>query len=433
MRIRAYLVVVFFALSSVTQPARAFLPPAIYAAYMTASVSGATYTMAGLAGAIGLTGMYLTIQDAQDNQVRIPLSENPDSQPAAPAAPVSSPTVTKSLWGGGCAVNSTPFIHDSRDGACAAAGGTSSYFEGVYLGCRDEYGMCSIGTSDVVACPAGYTMSSGSCVVSNPRQAINDNACDLLYAQGAFAVADDMNCGASADGSKVAPMIRDGKVIAYGTNSSGQPLMWEVTPGPQTWTVREYEQVQTSTQTQVKQTTAVIDAATSAVTSVQTQTSPGAISSPGASSVPSVTDPVTQPTTPDNTPTATTSPEGWVFPDDYARRGEAATAANTIKTAIETATTDPQTDNPEVVAPEVSELKDSFYGPNNPALGLLNFAVPAHSSICPTAQLNFDWKIMSWSGTFDGHCSIAETMRPTIAVIFDTVWLILAFYIVLGA
>ncbi|MDP2881574.1 MAG: hypothetical protein Q8N89_08345 [Azonexus sp.] len=299
----SFFLAVLIGWGSVTQPARAFVPPLIYAAYMTASVSGATYTMAALAGAIGITGMYLTIKDAQDNAVRVPLSDKPESVPPAPAAPASAQTVIKSLWGAGCPGSTTPMIHETRDGACSAAGGTSITYDGVWLGCRDSGGnTCSVSNGWVVSCPSGYTMSNGSCVISNPRQATDDKACDILLSNGQFATASDMNCGATADGTKIAPMIRDGKVIAYGTNSSGQPLMWEVTPGAQTYTVKEIQQIQTATQTQIKTTTATIDATTSAVTSVQTQTAPGSMSSPTAATAPTVT---TDPTTATNTPTVT--------------------------------------------------------------------------------------------------------------------------------
>ncbi len=150
------------------------------------------------------------------------------------------------------------------------------------------------------SCPAGYSFSGGSCVLQNARRATDDKTCDILLSSGQFATADDMNCGATVDGTKLAPMIRDGKVIAYGTNSSGQPLMWEVTPGSAKYTVREYQQVQTETQTQVQTKTITVDAATSEITSTEVQTSPGKLETPGSQSVPTQAEPTTE-----NTPTVT--------------------------------------------------------------------------------------------------------------------------------
>lgn len=121
---------------------------------------------------------------------------------------------------------------------------------------------------------------------------------------GQFATADDRNCGATSDGTKLEPLIRNGKVVAYGQNSSGQPLMWEVTPGAQTITIKQYEQVQNQTQSLVKTNTVSIDAATGQITSVDTSSLPGSIAIPGTGSIPT-----TLPTTGTavDTPTTTTT------------------------------------------------------------------------------------------------------------------------------
>jgi len=313
----SFILAVLIGWGSVTQPARAFLPPVIYAAYMTASVSGATYTMAALAGAIGITGMYLTVKDAMDNEVRIPVGPNPVNEPPAPAAAATKPKSDMFGWYNpyyysSCvadiASNFPTVSATSWQNACSAIGGTvqgSGCAKTVPASaqCSTSEPWTAVFLSYIEqACPSGYVDVNGTCTLSNPRQATDDKRCDMLVAGGQFATANDMNCGSSADGSKVAPMIRDGKVIAYGTNSSGQPLMWEVTPGAQTYTVKEIQQVQTATQTQIKTTTATIDATTSAVTSVQTQTAPGSMSSPSAATAPTVT---TDPTTATNTPTVT--------------------------------------------------------------------------------------------------------------------------------
>lgn len=296
----SFFLAVLIGWGSVPQPARAFAPPLIYAAYMTASVTGSTYTMAALAGAIGVAGMYLTIQDAQENAIRIPVGPNVTNQPSPPAAPA---TVTPTSQTQSCYTVPAGGLSGAPAGEyCGSCPGYLNEYTNI---CYHAYfGALTASVTQTGSCAAGYVSEGGTCTLTNPRRVTDDKTCDILVSNGQFSTADDMNCPATVDGTKLSPMLRDGKVIAHGTNSSGQPLMWEVTPGPQTYTIKEYEQIQTPTQTQIKTTTATVDAATSAVTSVQTQTSPGAMSSPSAASAPTVTTQA-DPTTATNTPTVT--------------------------------------------------------------------------------------------------------------------------------
>lgn len=314
-RILSFLLAVLIGWGSVTQPARAFAPVAVLAAPQIVTASGVGYALSAIAGVIGVVGMYMTIEDAQQNAVRIPLGSGPNNQPPAPAAPSTASPVNTYTYCGGNPV-SVCFQNDLDSCNRNGLSGSPSYTcNGTYScnasgSCNGTINMTggytysySVGYSGTPtqSCPSGYVTAGGSCVLSNPRQATDDKKCDVLISSGQFATAADMNCSSSVDGTKLAPMIRNGNVIAYGQNSSGQPLMWEVSPGAQSFTVKQYEQIQTPSQTQVKTTTVTVDAATSAVTSVQTSTSPGSISSPSASSAPTVTtsqDPVTAQNTP---------------------------------------------------------------------------------------------------------------------------------------
>lgn len=324
-RLLSFLLAVVIGWGSVTQPARAFAPVAVLAAPQIVTASGVGYALSAMAGVIGLTGLYMTIKDAQDNAVRIPLGPNSNNEPPAPLAQVTqAPTgggspVTYFTYYGGPQSGSWCASYGGRspEAACGAVGGTLGYADRCYppsgqsqtwnFGMASTLGYANLGTCNgslPPTCPSGYTLSGSSCVLSNARQVTNDKTCDVLVQGGQFAAADDLNCPATVDGSKLSPMLRNGNVIAYGTNSSGQPLMWEVTPGAQRYTVKQYEQIQTPSQTQVKTTTVTVDSATSAVTSVQTSTSPGSISSPSAASAPTVTT-SQDPATATNTPTVT--------------------------------------------------------------------------------------------------------------------------------
>jgi hypothetical protein len=414
---------VFFFSVFPAKRSEAFAPPLIYAAYMTATTGAGTYSIAALAGAIGIAGMYLTVQDAMDNSVRIPLGPNSSNQPPAPAASATQVPATQVPIPAGSSCLRCSTTNPSSCGYAESCSACIVNYPSGYCMQRDPStgqvtGEVYTAATSTPSCGAGYVLSGGSCVLQNARQASDDKTCDLLYAQGAFATASDMNCGSSVDGTKIAPMIRDGKAIAYGTNSSGRPLMWEVTPGPQTWTVTEYEQIQTATQTQVKQTTATIDAATSAVTSVQTQTSPGSISSPGSASVPTVTDPVTQPTSPTNTPTATTNSEGIVFPNDYARTGEAKNAADSITELMKPTS--------EVSDPTIPEWADNWGATFNP---LKAWSMPGHSSSCPVG--GFSWNGAAY--TIDAHCQLINDHWSGLQTASIVVWTVTALWILLGA
>lgn len=293
-------------LVTVTSPARAFFPVAIIGAPQLVSASGLAYVAGAVSGLVGLIGMYLVIEDAQQNKVRIPLGPNENNKPPAPAADASISSSQDTKWN-----FSAPYTYPSPTAACQA-----QVAPGRLCSCNDSTGSCTVTgegitpygvqlySETVTSCPSGYQLSGGSCTLTNARQAADDKTCDLLVSMGQFATADDMNCASTVDGSKLMPMIRNGKAIAYGRNSNGEPLMWEVTPGTDKYVVRQYEQVETATQTQVKTTEITVDTSTSEITSVSTDTKPGALASPSAQEVPTTTDPQTQPTTQD-TPTVT--------------------------------------------------------------------------------------------------------------------------------
>lgn len=301
-RITAFLMASLLAFMVTTQPARAFLPVAVIGLPQIVTAGSGSYAIGVLSGLVGIVGLYLTIEDAQENAVRIPLGPNSNNLPPAPTAPAVA-----SMEGG---------LTVPADKQCGRTytGSTSYGFVELCTLCMTNWGqypgkIClRIDDSSIYydanntqgTCPSGYTNTGGTCTLQNARQVTDDKTCDILLSSGQFATADDMNCPSTVDGSKLAPMIRNGKTIAYGKNSNGDPLMWEVTPGATKYTVKQFVQTSTATQTQVQTTTVTVDAATSEITSVQTQTSPGAIETPGSQSVPTQAEPTTE-----NTPTVT--------------------------------------------------------------------------------------------------------------------------------
>ncbi|MBZ0261321.1 MAG: hypothetical protein K8F90_12065 [Hyphomicrobiales bacterium] len=303
---------IVFTFAVTTQPARAFAPVAVLAAPQIVSAGSMTYAIGAAAGLIGVIGLYLTIEDASENKIRIPLGANENNQPPAPTA---AATAQATQINGYCAHYQSSCItavYPDASGAVAERGsvvctqGVHS-ISGTYVNCN-EGGGYNIAIMEVssASCPTGYTNSGGTCVLQNARQVTDDKTCDLLVSMGQFATADDLNCSSTVDGSKIHPIIRNNVTIAYGQNSSGQPLMWEVMPPSSpypNWVVRQHVQTQTETQTQVQTTTIAVDPATSEIVSVQTQTSPGSLQSPSGQTIPTSAEPTTG-----NTPTVNTDP-----------------------------------------------------------------------------------------------------------------------------
>lgn len=314
-RITAFLTAVMMIFTATTQPARAFAPVAVLGAPQIVTAAG-SYGIAALAGLVGLVGLYLTIEDTSNNKVRLPLGPNEDKQPPAPTAVATvSPTNTTTTAYTVCSGTMCTASHGDAQSACSEWAamrdaalcwplGASGIVNGgtCKVQCNSgSYANYGIGTTQVVtgsSCPAGYVMSGSNCTLENPRWAVDDKTCDILYAQGAFGTANDLNCSETNNGTKLQPMLRQGKAIAYGRNSSGQPLMWEVSPPTAqnpNFTLRQYEQTQTATQTQVTTTEVQLEPQTQKITSVTTSTGPGSLASPTASEVPTA-DPETAPT-----------------------------------------------------------------------------------------------------------------------------------------
>lgn len=124
------------------------------------------------------------------------------------------------------------------------------------------------------------------------------------------------------------------------------------------------------------------------------------------------------------------------FPSDYARQGEASSAANTMNTRLDRIHDDltKTAQAPEAPAvPDASEFKTGFFDGTFDALKA--WRLPGHSSQCPTADLSFTFWGHYFDLNFDAHCQILEspTVQSVAEVSLQVVWLLAALFIVLGA
>lgn len=268
-------------------------------------------------------------------------------------------------------------------------------------------------------CGAGYVMSGDSCVLANARVAQPDNKVDIPVSTGSGGFSAP-SASQEADSMPSYASVSGGKVYAQGKNSSGQPVMIEYAKnadGSKTY-ITHYTQSEDATQTTVKTQSVTVDTATGAVTGAVTGTAVGSIS-PGtaAGEIPTV-----------STGTAVTSGtqvNALVFPTDYARSGEAAQAANTVKTSVDQLK-DKMTNSEMVNDPTVPDWADNWGNTFNP---LKAWSMPGHTSACPVS--GFEWNGVTY--TMSSHCQLILDHWSGLQTASVVVWTITALFILLGS
>lgn len=134
--------------------------------------------------------------------------------------------------------------------------------------------------------------------------------------------------------------------------------------------------------------------------------------------------------------TSTGSGTAIEFPSDYARQGEAATAAAAVTNKLDTLHDDltKAGETPaDLIAPDASTFEDSFF--KGAFADLLEWNLPAHTSTCPTAAINFDFFGQPFNVNMNAQCLILadETVSSTAQTAFVVLWILVALFIVLGA
>lgn len=138
----------------------------------------------------------------------------------------------------------------------------------------------------------------------------------------------------------------------------------------------------------------------------------------------------TAPVAPTKEANISNQPSNIEFPSDYARQGEAQSAADSINNALGPKLdkiTQTGADPADPVQPLGSEFDQSFF--NGTFANLLGWQLPAHSSQCPTSAFTFN----STSYTVDSHCQLVTNHFSALSAVMSVVWTILALFILLGA
>lgn len=337
---------------------------------------------------------------------RIPTrSDMPVPEPVAPATAASTGTSPQTVYSVG--VPPLNAMSATAENACSLAGGSYVAFFNKctltnaqcvavgYSGCFDGVQVyVGTATADMPTCGAGYTLDgAGTCTLSDPRAAAPDKACDLANNGTALAkLSNDTDCAALPQQDLD---CSTGSCIITGTNLNGRPRQVIVTTGPTGTTITTHDE-------RVIGSTPVIDTRTTQlspqgiVTTTTGGTQTGTVPTDGTS--PTITPPAA------GTPVA---PSDTTYPTDYARTGEAATAAQTITDADAAwrAGEQQRWQDKLGVAPDAEAIPTQ-------TVDISVTAVPfASNAVCPQ-PIAFNAFGNDYNVSYQPMCDLMGTMRP---------------------
>lgn len=432
-------------------------------AYAFAPVGAAPIAIVGtLAGGavvpivvgVAISGLaYLAFKDLVSlDEVRVPAREGTAGQVPAPSAPATAEPVSggcmyNSPLGGTLNVSAQGFV-DAKNTIAQSGGPSCQWFEVV----SENASSCSLsycqrsnpniqacgggGCSSYLAasggsqltCPSGYTSSSGSCVLSNARVAVSDGKTDYERSGMTLnAIAGDQ--GGSLSSTTMTSNSTNDTVAVSGKDSAGNPMQGKIIAKTGGGSL-----VELKVQKQTAEGISYIE-----TQKIETDANGNTIASAKTASAGTLTyDPANKTYTETAAPVGTIAPSiggqtgtGTVtFPSDYARQGEAGSAAqsitNTLGPKID-AITQTGADPADPTQPQESEFDQAFF--QGTFTNLLGWQLPAHTSQCPTSAFTFD----STSYTIDSHCQLVTNHFSALSAVMSVVWTVLALFILLGA
>ena len=442
--------VLLVALALLAKPAGAFVGvPLLFAPPVVTTVGGGVMaTWAAIAGGVGALLYSVGLRDDQGNEF-LRLRMNPNAPQVVPPGwsagtagndpnpPSTAPqVVTGCSWflgsitgayadgqscvsaliapsgpNGGCQHLDCDPASGDQPGSCACAiSGCASGSCTVSIDGFATHNTPSAGYSQ--SCPAGYSASGPSCVLSNPP-AVRfppDDRCGLTFSGGVMSYdSRDPDCdGTSPPGIQKST---DGKTLTV-SNPQQQIKIEVATDGSvkiTTWSPSTTD----PTKTQVQQVTV----ATPGTTTAQSRGTQNTV-------VNGVGDPAFQ-----VQPTAGSSP----FPDDYSRevtQQSVAQKLTTVNTKLDTLHGDLTTrpDRPvDPPTPEPSLIEGVFFP--DTFVFLRSWTLPARGVACPT----WSFSAFSHGYTIDAHCPLIENQRTFFSAIMLLVWGLIAMFVVLGA
>lgn len=418
------------------------------------AVGVAALAVGGALGYLGVGAICDLTNCTGDPIVSIPLSNSANKQPVAPTLPQNYPQFINSCPNtiigtsscasyGSCTYTQTRTYTPYDANQCTEWSTNSNPLPSesanayhVPMGVTLNYGL----VNKVTKCNVGYSGTYPNCGAVSPRAAVPDGRKDVVNSPSTgFSLPSDID---SIPQASVPVISNGGKTLTiHGTTlgSDGKPHeTWiEVNTVPESdkslvkITTAPNPVGNTSPQTLTQQT---IETEGGIVKSVQNTSTYGQVAPEGtqytdASGNPQTVQPgqvvlVTPPaigsnTTPSQIQVSNLQPQQSIdFPTDYARQGEADSAANKIVDKL--AETSPDTDLQE---PALNNPLPDYLNP------LRSWAPPNFSGSCPTSS----FEVFNHTYNFDVMCNLFNENLGIIQGAMNVIYAILAIFIVLGA
>ncbi|MCX7180907.1 MAG: hypothetical protein NTX56_19780 [Proteobacteria bacterium] len=459
-----------------------FLPLIIGVAFSTFMGVGTAIEMwdgaPAVSSAVGAKALSVTIANPADGgsaqgAVRVPLLATPDGAAAvpAPSAPGTASGVNNYYcnsagkqgqglsasaacdnWisvaltyvcpnygaSGNCyktgSLDGSSVYHYTMDTYCVSASCVGGYVSGQKVSSDTPYAIAAATGILGQICPTGY--SGSPCTLSNARAVTNDGKQDLTRSGTTLAkVAGDLSGQVNAVLSTA--YVSNDSADVSGISVSGQPRMVRTTAlasgGSE---VKQFtEKTDGAGNTYIEQRTYQIDANGTVSGATQTAGAGSLVANAagtgyGVSGATTGYTPASSGSGSGVAGSGATSTSVSNFPSDYAKAGEAATAAASINSTlggkldqIGGSGADPG----ELVPATTTEFDQAFF--QGTFTNLLGWQLPAHTSTCPTASFSF----RSNTYTIDSHCQLVATYFGSFSSVMGVVWTIAALFVLLAA
>lgn len=321
----------------------------------------------------------------------------------------------------------TPVCADhSPDGSPGYIPDTGDGFdEACVNGCMEHFGYAKS------YCPTGRVMVNGVWQSVCQGQWVSDGVgstsrCSVGPAGGSANGQQTAPAQAAPSAQQPSPSCPAGQSLFYVNNNPGcvTTATNQVTTPPPTKTTTNTTVVNADGSTTI--TSKTVDSGTG-------QTTTSSVTYPAGSTVPTTPSSSTSASDYGSTggalgpggtsATGATSGNNITFPTDYARTGEAQTAANSINTELEKFL------QPADMPGDPTDPGDNMTDFGSTFDALKSFQLPQHQSQCPTATFT----VFNRAYVMDAQCTLASQFQTQLQAAMIVVWTIIALYFVLRA